>query len=217
MHKPTTVHMKMVERILAYLKGSPGKGIWKKKNSSSEILGYCDADWAGDHQDRKSTTGYCTFVGGNMVTWKSKKQRVVSRSSAEAEYRSIAVTTCELIWLKALLKDLGYHTNQPMKLYCDNKAALHIASNPVFHERTKHIEVDCHFIREKIQDRTISTQHVRSEDQLADIFTKNLTSALCISNSVKIGLIDIHQPILRGNVENEVKLARFTKGSPRRT
>ena len=174
-----------------------------EKNSNIEIIGYCDTDWAEDYQDWKSTSRYYNFVRGNLVTWKSKKQSVVSRSSAEAEYRAIAITTCELIWLKALLKDLGYLTNQPMKLFCDNQVAIHIATNPAFHERTKHIEVDCHFIREKIQDGTISARHVRSEDQLADIFTKSLTSALCTSNSDKIGLIDIHQPTLRGNVEDE--------------
>ncbi|KAB2615934.1 hypothetical protein D8674_022522 [Pyrus ussuriensis x Pyrus communis] len=147
MHSPTMEHFNLVKRLLRYLKGSIGRGIIMKKNESTEITGYCDADWAGNSIDRKSTTAYCTFVGGNLVTWKSKKQAVVARSSTEAEYRAMASTACELIWLKGLLCDLGVSTTQSMSLFCDNQAAMHIASNPVFHERTKHIEVDCHYVR----------------------------------------------------------------------
>ncbi|KAB2625777.1 hypothetical protein D8674_017437 [Pyrus ussuriensis x Pyrus communis] len=149
MHSPTIEHLNLVKRILRYLKGSVGRGILMAKNDNTQIMGYCDADWAGNAIDRKSTTGYCTFVGGNLVMWKSKKQTVIARSSAEAEYRAMASTACELIWLKGLLCDLGVFTAQPMTLFCDNQAAMHIASNPVFHERTKHIEVDCHYVREQ--------------------------------------------------------------------
>ena len=116
----------------------------------------------------------------------------------------MASTTCELIWLKALLRDLGIKIQRPMKLYCDNQAAIHIASNPVFHERTKHIEVDCHFIRGKIQDGTIITEHVRSEEQLADIFTKATNTTLSNVILCKFGLIDIHKPNLRGNVKSNI-------------
>ncbi|KAJ3702442.1 hypothetical protein LUZ61_006147 [Rhynchospora tenuis] len=151
MHAPRTSHLDIVNRILRYLKGTPGQGIWFKKNGTNNIVGYSDADWAGSF-DRKSTTGYCTFVGGNLVTWRSKKQNVIARSSAEAEYRAMASTACELIWIKHLLSDMKLPHNEPMKMYCDNQVARHIASNPVFHERTKHIEVDCHFIREKVQN-----------------------------------------------------------------
>jgi hypothetical protein len=154
MHAPQTPHLEAINRILRYLKGTPGNGVWMKNNNSNEICGYSDADWAESY-DRKSTTGYCTFVGGNLVTWKSKKQNVIARSSAEAEYRAMASTTSELIWIKQLLVELGINTREPMKMYCDNQTARHIASNPVFHERTKHIEVDCHFICEKIQEKKL--------------------------------------------------------------
>ena len=171
-----------------------------KNNNSNIICGYSDADWAGSF-DGKSTTDFCTFVGGNLVTWKSKKQNVVARSSAEAEYRAMASTASELIWLKQLLKDMNIEFTQPMKMYCDNNSARHIALNPVFHERTKHIEVDCHFIREKVQAKEIETPYIRSEDQLADIFTKGLDPKQFDKIIDKLGLYDIYIPSLRGSVK----------------
>ncbi|XP_068307153.1 uncharacterized mitochondrial protein AtMg00810-like [Pyrus communis] len=141
----------LVKRLLRYLKGSVGRGIIMKKNESTQITGYYDADWVSNSIDRKSTTRYCTFVGGNLVTWKSKKQAVVARSITEVEYRAMASTACKLIWLKGLLCNLGVFTPQSMYLLCDNQAAMHIASNPVFHERTKHIEVDCRYVHAQVQ------------------------------------------------------------------
>ena len=144
---------------------------------------------------------HCTFIGGNLVTWKNKKQNVVARSSAEAEYRAMTSTTSELIWLKQLLRDMKIIPDGPMQMYCDNQAARHIASNPVFHERTKHIEVDCHFIREKVQAGEIETPFVRSHDQLADIFTKVLDKGNFNKILYKLGSINIFEPHLRGSVE----------------
>jgi hypothetical protein len=177
MHSPTSLHLTIVKRILRYLKGTVTKGILMKNNGHFKLEGFSDSDWAGNAIDRKSTTGFCTFIGGNLVTWKSKKQTVVARSSAEAEYRAMASTACELIWLKTLLGDLGILCNVPITLHCDNQAAMHIAANPVFHERTKHIEVDCHFVRNQVQSKLLETVYTKSCDQLADIFTKILPSA----------------------------------------
>ncbi|RVW40738.1 Retrovirus-related Pol polyprotein from transposon RE1 [Vitis vinifera] len=159
---------------LRYIKSTPGQGVLYENRGHTQVVGYTDADWAGSPTDRRSTSGYCVFIGGNLISWKSKKQDVVARSSAEAEYRAMALATCELIWLRHLLQELRFGKDEQMKLICDNQAALHIASNPVFHERTKHIEVDCHFIREKIASGCVATSFVNSNDQLADIFTKSL-------------------------------------------
>ncbi|KAL1203338.1 Retrovirus-related Pol polyprotein from transposon TNT 1-94 [Cardamine amara subsp. amara] len=214
MQTPSKHHWGMIDRILRYLKGTPGKGIWMGRNNATDIVGYCDADWAGDKSDRKSTTGYCTFVGGNLVTWRSKKQKVVSRSSAEAEYRAMANTTGELVWIKAFLKDLGIKSSAPITLHCDNQAAIHIASNSVFHERTKHIEVDCHYVREKVEAGIILPTFVRSMDQLADVFTKATTSKVCDDLHGKMGLLDLHQPILKGSVEMKIMSEDQEKDRP---
>ncbi|RVW60104.1 Retrovirus-related Pol polyprotein from transposon RE2 [Vitis vinifera] len=144
---PCDSHWDAVIRILRYIKSTPGQGVLYENRGHTQVVGYTDADWAGSPTDRRSTSGYCVFIGGNLISWKSKKQDVVARSSAEAEYRAMALATCELIWLRHLLQELRFGKDEQMKLICDNQAALHIASNPVFHERTKHIEVDCHFIR----------------------------------------------------------------------
>jgi hypothetical protein len=136
MHNPGEQHMNAVMRILRYLKSAPGKGIlFKKNDNNNNVSVYTDADWAGSIDDRRSTSGYFTFVGGNLVTWRSKKQNVVARSSAEAEFRGMALGLCEALWLRHLLSDLGYPPDKPIRLYCDNKAACDIAHNPVQHDR----------------------------------------------------------------------------------
>lgn len=150
MHAPTVFHLNLVKQIMRYLKGSVGRGIVMINNGHTQITGYSDSDWAGNVIDRKSTTGFYIFLGENLISWRNQKQYVVARSSAEAEYRVMALAACELIWFKNLLLDMGISSKIPMTLFCDNQAAMHIAVNPVFHERTKHIEVDCHFIRQQV-------------------------------------------------------------------
>ena len=174
MQTPCLGHWNAIIRILRYLKKAPGQGLLYEDKGNVQISGYCDADWAGSPIDRRSTTGYCVLLGGNVISWKSKKQNVVARSTAEAEYRAMASLTCELIWVKQFLRELNFCEIQTMKMYCDNQAALHIASNPVFHERTKHIEIDCHFVQEKLMTKEICTKFVRSNDQLAYLLIKSL-------------------------------------------
>ena len=134
------------------------------------------------------------FIGGKLIFWKSKKQDVVARSNAEAEYRAMALATSELIWLKHLLQELRFEKDEQMTLICDNQAALHISSNLVFHERTKHIEVDCHFIRENIASGCMTTSFVNSNDQLADIFTKSLKGPGIKYICDKLGAFDLYAP-----------------------
>ena len=145
MHQPQTQHMKVVNRILRYLKGTPRRGIVFQRNGHLDLQAYIDADLAGDRDERKSTLGYFTFVGGNLVTWKSKKQKMVALSSAEAEFRGIAKGITKVLWIRKLLTKLGFEQNS-CEQNCDNKVAINISENPVQHDRTKHVEVDRHFI-----------------------------------------------------------------------
>ncbi|KAK9059484.1 hypothetical protein SSX86_020186 [Deinandra increscens subsp. villosa] len=210
MATPYTGHWNAALRVLRYLKNSPGLGILYSdqghcrvgaftEEGDGRISGFSDADWAGCPISRRSTTGYCVFVGGNLVSWKSKKQHTVSRSSAESEYRAMADVTSEMIWVRRLLKELGVISDGLMRLYCDNQSAIHIAKNQVFHERTKHIEVDCHLIRDrvvgtKVDPPSIQPIHIKAEFQLADILTKPLRKTQIDFICNKLGMINIYAP-----------------------
>lgn len=194
MHDPRSGHMDVVNRILRYLKGCPGKGILFSSHGHLRVEGYTDADWAGCLDDRKSTSGYCVFVGRNLVSWRSKKQSVVSRSTAEAEFRSMASGLCELLWVKILLVELGLFDKGPLRLYCDNQASISIIHNPVQHDKTKHIEIDRHFIKEKLDGGSLRVSYVKSIDQLADILTKGVSVLSFEDVCSKMGLIDIFAP-----------------------
>ncbi|XP_052728811.1 secreted RxLR effector protein 161-like [Vigna angularis] len=194
MQAPCIDHWNALIRILRYVKKAPGQGLLYEDKGSIHVSGYCDADWAGSPIDRRSTTGYCVFLGGNIISWKSKKQNVVARSTAEAEYRAMASLTCELIWVKQFLQEVKFCDIHTMKMYCDNQAALHIASNPVFHERTKHIEIDCHFVREKLLTKEICTEFIGSNDQLADVLTKSLRGPRIEFICSKLGTYNLYAP-----------------------
>ncbi|KAK8948404.1 IAA-alanine resistance protein 1 [Platanthera zijinensis] len=188
MHTPRVSHLQAVKRILGYLKTSPGQGLVYKPSSSLSLIAYSDSDYAGSLDDRRSTTGFCTYFGGNLITWQSKKQTVVSRSSAEAEYLAMTAVTSELTWLGSLLGDLGVKLSSPPTLFCDCQAAIHIAKNPVFHERTKYIEVDCHFVLEKVQSKELTLEHVPASGQVVDVLTKALPRKLYCQFLSKLGL-----------------------------
>ncbi|MCH96019.1 retrovirus-related pol polyprotein from transposon TNT 1-94, partial [Trifolium medium] len=193
LHKPTMTHYHAACRVVRYLKHNPGRGLMYPRTSELQILGYSDADWAGCIDSRRSISGYVFFLGNSLVSWKAKKQITVSRSSSEAEYRALSTATCELIWILFLLQDLKITSTRSPVLYCDNQSALHIASNPVFHERTKHLEIDCHLVREKVQQGILRLLPIPSQEQLADFLTKALSTAKFNNLVSKLGLIDIYQ------------------------
>jgi len=145
---PTHSHWDSALQVIRYLRGTLDMGSFYSTEGVPELISYCDSDWASCPTTRRSITGYCVSFAGSLISWKSKKQLTVSRSSCEAEYRSMATSVCELLWISYLLKDLVVTISYPIPFYCDNQAAIHISSNPVFHERTKHIDVDCHVIRQ---------------------------------------------------------------------
>jgi len=142
MHDPRERHLQTINRIIQYLKASPGKGLLFRKRENLSMKIYTDADYARSIVDKRSTTGHCIFLGRNLVTWRSKKQNVVARSSAEAKFRVMAQGVCELLWMKIIRDDLKIKYEAPTGLVCDNKSAISSAHNLVQHDRTKHVEID---------------------------------------------------------------------------
>jgi histone deacetylase 1/2 len=192
MSAPTDVHFAAVKRILRYLQGSIQKGLSYSStgavNNAVTIKAYCDADWAGEVIQRRSTTGFIVYLGMCPISWQSKKQGSVSRSSTESEYRSLANTAAEISWLRHILCDLKIRIPCAPLLKCDNLSALALASNPVFHSRIKHLDNDFHFVRERVQRNDLRLEYVSTTEQTADILTKGLPSPLFLSHCVNLRL-----------------------------
>ncbi|KAG8473172.1 hypothetical protein CXB51_035110 [Gossypium anomalum] len=150
MHAPTTLHMVALKHILRYLSGTLSHGLVFRKSDRLSLVGYADANWGLDFDDRRSTTGYFVYYGGNPISWCSKKQQVVSRSTAEAEYRSLAAATSDVTWLVSLLTELNFNSVDLPTVWCDNSSAVAVAANPVLHSKFKHVELDLFFVREKV-------------------------------------------------------------------
>lgn len=165
MHAPTEDHFGALKRILHYVKGTVHHGLQFHRTSSHELLAYSDADWAGRPDTRRSTTDYVIFLGANLVSWCSKKQSTISRSSAEVEYRSFAVATAEVAWIVQLLRDLRFQMPSPPKIFCDKKSAIFMAVNPVTRPRSKHIAIDYHFVRQLIANDSLKVAFVLSHLQ----------------------------------------------------
>ncbi len=158
---------------MSYLVLTPNLGIWYPKGSHFELLGYSDIDYARCKVDRKSTSGTCQFLGWSLISWSLKKQNSIALSMAEAEYVTTGSCCAQLLWMRQTLKDYGYTMNH-VPLLCDNESAIKIAYNPCEHSRTKHIDIRHHFLRDHAIKGDIIISHVRTNEQLVDIFTKPL-------------------------------------------
>lgn len=172
---PSKEHWTAVKRIMRYLKGTMNYGLWYDRSSSDECVGYSDADWAGDINDRKSTSGYMFQIGGTAISWRSKKQSCVALSTAEAEYMALASAAQEAIWMQQLVGDLNSKQTNSMVIYEDNQSAICMSKNPQFHGRAKHIGIKYHFIREQVEKGTVVLKYCPSKDMVADMLTKGLT------------------------------------------
>ncbi|KAK4372584.1 hypothetical protein RND71_007968 [Anisodus tanguticus] len=178
MHDPRVEHMNAIKRIIRYIQGTLDYGLHLYHSSTSTLVSYTDADWGGCPDTRRSTSGYCMFLGSNLVSWSAKRQATLSRSSAEAEYRGVANVVSESCWLRNLLLEVHCLIQKATLVYCDNISAIYLSGNSVQHQRTKHIEINIHFVREKVARGHVRVCHVPSRYQIADIFTKGLPSVL---------------------------------------
>ncbi|MCO5604381.1 hypothetical protein L7F22_058546 [Adiantum nelumboides] len=174
MQLPRKPHLDAMRRALRYVRATLDHALFYAADVPVELHGYTDADWVGSATDRRSTSGFMFTLGSAAITWSSKKQPTVALSSTEAEYRGAAVAACEISWLRKLLMDLRLQVDREVVIYCDNLSSIQLAENPVFHARTKHIEVHYHFVRDQVLASDIDLVYVSTEEQVADIFTKAL-------------------------------------------
>lgn len=188
LQRPTHDHWPFLRRVLRYLSGTLHMGLTIHANSPSTLHAYSDADWARDKDDYISTTAYIVYLGRNPISWTSRKQKTRARSSTEAEYRAVAATTAELLWIMNLLLELGHDNATPPVVYCDNAGATYVCANPVFHSRMKHLALDYHFVRENVQHGKLRVSYISTQDQLADALTKPLPRTTHEHLIRKIGL-----------------------------
>ncbi|KAL6276027.1 hypothetical protein ACE6H2_019628 [Prunus campanulata] len=187
MTTPTEIHFNLVKRILRYIQGTMSYGI-HFTHGPWQLQAYSDSDWAGDLNTRRSTTGFVVLLGHNPISWQSKKQGSVSRSSTEAEYRALANTAADLAWIRQVLLDLKVCLPQPPTIFCDNLSALSLSSNQVYHSRIKHLHIDFHFVRVRVQRNDLTVQYVPTQEQIADEFTKGLHSPIFLSHCISMRL-----------------------------
>jgi hypothetical protein len=193
MSKPSKEHWQGVKRILRYIKGTINYGlIFKAEDNKGILAGYSDADWAGDIDTRRSTSWYVFQICGSTVSWCSKRQSSVSRSSTEAEYIALSMASQEAVWLSRLLENVGVKQEEPILIYEDNQGAIELSRKPKFHNRTKHIDIAHHFIREKVKDKVIYVKYCETEQMLADIMTKPLSKVLFEKFRNKLGVEEVH-------------------------
>ena len=178
MHAPLESHYNALKRILRYIKGTLDQSLQLSPNKSHTLTACSDADWAGCPNTRQSTSGYCIFHGDNLISWSSKRQQTFSRSSAEAEYCGVGNSVSEVSWIRNLMLELYCPLRTVTIVYSDNVSVVYLSTNPVQHQRTKHVEIDIHFVRERIAIGHVRVIHVPSSSQYADIFTDGLHSPI---------------------------------------
>ncbi|KAG7539479.1 Ribonuclease H-like superfamily [Arabidopsis suecica] len=201
MHQPSVSDFNLLKRVLRYLKGTVKMGLTLTPETDSTLRSYCDSDHAGCKETRRSTGGFCTFLGTNIISWSAKRQPTVARSSTEAEYRTLSDTAAELSWISALLKEIGLPQEKTPEIYCDNLSAVYLSANPVLHTRSKHFATHFHYAREMVAMGTLVVEHIPAHLQIADIFTKPLPQSSFLSLRFKLGVDYPPTSSLRGNVK----------------
>ena len=192
MSNPGIEHWKEVKRVLRYIRGTLDNGLIYSANDTSTVLtGYSDADWAGDLSTRRSTTGYVFQIQGSTVSWCSKRQACVARSTTEEEYVALSTASQEAVWLRRLLQNVLKKQDNPTVVYEDNQGTIELTKNPKFHNRTKHIDVSYHFVREQVDNKVISVKYCRTEDMLPDVMMKGLSKVQFERFRDMLGLIKI--------------------------
>ena len=200
MHAPSISDFTNLKRILRYVKGTVTMGVSLVQDTDCTLRAYSDSDWAGCPATRRSTGGLCTFIGQNLISWSSKKQQTVSKSSTEAEYMSLPETASEMAWISILLRELGISLPVTPELFGDNLSSIYLTANPAFHKWTKQFETDYHYVRERVALGSLVVKHIPAQLQLADIFTKSLLTASFCSLRFKLG-VDVPPTLsLRGDI-----------------
>jgi hypothetical protein len=194
MERPTEIHVAAVKRILRYLKGTTSYGLWYEKGKGDELTGWSDSDYAGDIDDRRSTSGYVFMIGTKVVSWSSRKQPIVTLSTTEAEFIAAASCACQGIWLSRILAFINKRRKKDcITILCDNSSSIKLSKNPVMHGRSKHIDVRFHFLGDLTKDGSIQLVHCSTIDQVADIMTKALSLESFSRNRDKLGLCKLEE------------------------
>lgn len=186
----TDQHMQAAKRVLWYLKGTMGFGVYYKRGAVSELTVYTNSDYAGDIDDRRSTSGYAFLLSGGAVAWVSKKQHVVTLSTTEAEFVAAAYCACQCVWMRRILEEFGLKQSGSTTIMCDNSSAIKLSKNPVLHGRSKHIDVRFHFLRDLTKDGVVKLVHCGTNEQIADILTKPLRLEVFVRLREKLGVCE---------------------------
>ena len=227
MHQPTMYDFNLLKRILRYIKGTITMGVSYTResptvlhtysdsdadeHSQTDLLTYSDSDWGNCKVTRRSVGGLCAFMGTNLISWSSKKQPTVSRSSTEAEYRSLTDAASEILWLSSVFRELGIPLPNTPELYCDNLSVVYLTANPAFHARTKHFDIDYHFVKERVALKALVVKHIPGHDNIADIFTKSLLYEAFSRLRSKLGVSLPPTPSLRGSINTiQVRAEAFS-------